>query len=163
MLAQFGMFFTGGSRDNNNGMGIVGSLLMIILAPIAAMIVQMAISRTREYAADDFGGRVTGHPLWLASALGKIDNAARQIPNQHAERAPATAPLFIINPLSGRGMDNLFATHPATENRIVALQQLAREIGDSGFDTPRRGPWGAGAPTRAPHAATPGTFSGPWG
>src|SRR5215208_5782817 len=84
MLAQFGMFF-GGNRDNNNGFGVIGTLAMVVLAPLAAMLVQMAISRTREYAADDLGGRIAGRPLALASALAKISNAAEQIPNDTAE------------------------------------------------------------------------------
>lgn len=100
MLAQFGMFF-GGNRDNNNGLGIVGSILMMILAPLGAMLVQMAISRTREYAADNLGARIVGQPMWLASALVKIEGAAHQVPNFEAERNPATAHMFIINPLSG--------------------------------------------------------------
>jgi heat shock protein HtpX len=149
MLAQFGLFF-GGNRDNNGGLGIIGTLAMVILAPVAAMLVQMAISRTREYAADNMGARISGQPAWLASALAKIDNAARQIENVPAERNPATAPLFIINPLSGARMDNLFSTHPATENRIAALEQLAAEMGQSS-----RG-WSA-----AP--ATGGGGAGPWG
>lgn len=154
MVAQFGMFF-GGSRDNN-GPGIVGRLALMILAPLAAMLVQMAISRTREYAADDLGGRICGQPLWLASALAKIENAAHQIPNENAERSPATAHMFIINPLSGRAMDNLFTTHPATQNRIAALQRLAGQLGNQGsrpraasaapaggtWNGQRRGPWG---------------------
>ena len=90
---------------------------MMILAPIAAMLVQMAISRTREYAADNLGARIAGRPDWLASALRKLEAAAHVIPNEDAERNPATAHMFIVNPLSGRGMDNLFATHPSTENR----------------------------------------------
>ena len=101
----------------------------MILAPLAAMLVQMAISRTREYAADNLGARIAGQPMWLASALVKIDDAAHQVPNWEAERNPATAHMFIINPLSGHGMDNLFSTHPSTENRIAALQQLAAELG----------------------------------
>ena len=131
MLAQFGLFF-GGHRDNN-GFGIVGTLLMVILAPIAAMIVQMAISRTREYAADELGGRISGNPRALASALGKIAGAAEMIENDTAERHPATAHLFIINPLSGQHLDNLFSTHPATENRIAALERLAIEMGQGRF------------------------------
>jgi heat shock protein HtpX len=155
MLAQFGMFFRG---NNNNGPGLIGSLAMMILAPMAAMLVQMAISRTREYAADDMGARICGQPMWLASALAKISNAAHQIPNPEAERNPATAHMFIINPLSGQGMDNLFATHPSTENRIAALQQLATQFGGRGgfapaapTSAPSGGPWGAG------------TRRGPWG
>jgi len=128
MLAQFGMFF-GGHRNNNSGPGVIGSVVMMILAPLAAMLVQMAISRTREYAADNLGARIAGQPMWLASALVKIENAAHQVPNMEAERNPATAHMFIVNPLSGRGMDNLFTTHPSTENRIAALQQLAAELG----------------------------------
>ena len=139
MLAQFGFFF-GGHRGNNNGPGAIASIVMMILGPLAAMLVQMAISRTREYAADNLGARIAGQPMWLASALVKIENAAHQVPNMEAERNPATAHMFIVNPLSGRGMDNLFTTHPSTENRIAALQQLARELGTSGGMS--RGPWG---------------------
>jgi heat shock protein HtpX len=147
MLAQFGMFF-GGHRDNNSGPGIVGSILMMILAPLGAMLVQMAISRTREYAADNLGGRIVGQPMWLASALVKIENAAHQVPNFDAERNPATAHMFIINPLSGHGVDNLFATHPSTQNRINALEELAAELGTqtpsvgANENYPPRGPWG---------------------
>jgi heat shock protein HtpX len=152
MLAQFGLFFGGGHRDNNNGLGIIGTIAMVILAPIAAMLVQMAISRTREYAADALGAHISGRPDALASALAKISNAAQQIPNPEAERNPATAHLFIVNPLTGHGMDNLFSTHPSTENRIAALQQMAREMGQGGFGgrTP--------ASTSVPRAA-----AGPWG
>jgi heat shock protein HtpX len=148
MLAQFGMFFRGGNRDNS-GLGVVGSVLMLILAPLAAMIVQMAISRTREYAADNLGARVSGRPDALASALVKISRIAEEVPNDTAETHPATAPLFIVNPLSGRGMDNLFSTHPSTENRVAALDKLSREMGLGGFDgaahgedTRSHGPWG---------------------
>jgi heat shock protein HtpX len=156
MLAQFGMFF-GGNRDNN-GPGMIGSIAMMILAPFGAMLVQMAISRTREYAADNLGARIVGQPLWLASALAKIDNAAHQIPNMEAERNPATAHMFIINPLSGHGVDNLFTTHPSTANRIAALQQLAAELGaggatssaGAGANNPRRGPWGRPPASRGP-------------
>jgi len=150
MLAQFGMFF-GGNR-NNNPLGIVGMLAMVILAPLAAMLVQMAISRSREYAADRMGAEICGRPRWLASALAKISNAAHRIPNEAAEANPATAHLFIINPLSGERMDNLFSTHPATENRIAALEALERgmggasavNLGTAGGASPwgSRGPWG---------------------
>jgi heat shock protein HtpX len=148
MLAQFGMFFRGGNRDNS-GLGIVGWVLMLILAPLAAMVVQMAISRSREYAADNLGARISGRPDALASALVKISRIAEQVPNDTAEAHPTTAPLFIINPLSGRGMDNLFSTHPSTENRIAALKKLSREMGLGSFGTAApsgdmrlRGPWG---------------------
>jgi heat shock protein HtpX len=149
MLAQFGMFFRGSNRDGNNGLGIIGSVLMLILAPLAAMIVQMAISRSREYAADNLGARISGQPDALASALVKISHVAEAVPNDTAETHPTTAPLFIINPLSGRGMDNLFSTHPSTENRIAALEKLSREMGLGSFDgaahvgdTRSHGPWG---------------------
>jgi heat shock protein HtpX len=150
MLAQFGMFF-GGNR-NNNPLGIVGVLAMVILAPLAAMVVQMAISRSREYQADRLGGMIVGRPRYLASALAKLGNAARQIPNEAAEANPATAHLFIVNPLSGERMDNLFSTHPAMENRIAALEALEREMGG-----------GAGFETQAAGAGPWSTSRGPWG
>src|SRR5215471_18508974 len=157
MLAQFGMFFGGGNR-NNNGLGAIGTIAMMILAPFGAMLVQMAISRTREYAADNLGARIAGQPMWLASALVRIENATHQIPNMDAEHNPATAHMFIVNPLSGRGMDNLFTTHPSTENRIAALQQLAAELGTSRAtpqprpesDYPAHGPWNRSPPSRGP-------------
>ncbi|MCF8483389.1 MAG: zinc metalloprotease HtpX [Rhodospirillum sp.] len=139
MLANFAFFF-GGNRDNNNPLGFVGVILMMILAPMAAMLVQMAVSRTAEYRADRTGAELCGHPLWLANALAKIDRGARAIENPTAEHNPATAHLFIINPLHGKKMDNLFTTHPATENRIAKLRALAVEMGQA--PTPRRGPWG---------------------
>jgi heat shock protein HtpX len=155
MLAQFGMFFSG-NRNNNNGMGIIGTLAMVILAPIAAMLVQMAISRTREYAADRMGAQIAGEPMWLVTGLQRIENAAHQIPNEAAENNPATAHMFIINPLSGQRMDNLFSTHPATENRVAALMQLAAEMGRTG--QARGQPWSAPA-----QGTAHGTAHGPWG
>jgi len=139
---------------------------MVILAPIAAMLVQMAISRTREYAADNLGARIAGRTDGLSSALVKISNAAHQIPNETAEMNPATAHLFIINPLTGHGMDNLFSTHPSTENRLAALQELARELGQGGYGNGPRagsaprpaGPWGNVGQSSG--GATP---RGPWG
>lgn len=159
MIAQFGFFF-GGSRDNNNGnpLGLVGAILLMILAPLIAMIVQMAVSRTREYAADRGGAEICGQPLWLASALGKLHNAAHRIPNQHAEAQPATAHLFIVNPLSGRGVDNLFSTHPNVANRIAALEEIAGEMGRGSY-TP------APQPRRAARASVPSSQPrrrGPW-
>ncbi|WP_292642288.1 zinc metalloprotease HtpX, partial [Mesorhizobium sp.] len=127
MLGNFALFF-GGNRDNNNPFGFVGVLVAMIVAPFAAMVVQMAVSRTREYEADRRGAEICGHPLWLASALDKIARGAERIRNPDAERNPATAHLFIINPLSGERMDSLFSTHPATENRIAALQAMARQM-----------------------------------
>ncbi len=129
MLANFAMFFGGSNnRENNNPLGFVGVLIAMIVAPFAAMLVQMAISRTREYSADKRGAEICGNPLWLASALGKIAVAAGRVPNNDAERNPATAHMFIINPLSGERMDNLFSTHPNTENRIAALQEMGRTM-----------------------------------
>jgi heat shock protein HtpX len=165
MLGNFAMFSgLGGNRDNNNGIGLIGTLAMVILAPLAAMLVQMAISRTREYAADNLGAQISGEPLALASALAKISSAAHAIPNETAEHSPATAHMFIVNPLSGARMDNLFSTHPATENRIAALQQLAGAAGRS-YARPQaraaaggpslNGPWGGNAPR--------GRSAGPWG
>src|SRR5215471_14278114 len=134
MLAQylqFGALF-GGHRENNNSIGWIGALIAMILAPLAAMLVQMAISRSREYQADRMGAQLCGQPLWLASALHKIEGYAHQIRNEPAEAAPATAHLFIINPLTGEGMDNLFSTHPNTANRIRELEKLAAELGAGG-------------------------------
>jgi heat shock protein HtpX len=160
MLAQFGLFFGGGARDNNSGLGVIGTLVMVILAPIAAMIVQMAISRTREYAADELGARISGRPDALASALARISNAAQAIENQSAERAPATAHLFIVNPLTHHGMDNLFSTHPSTENRIAALQRLSLEGMGGGMGT-GAGQGGFGRRSSVP--SYPARPRGPWG
>lgn len=149
MLANFGMFF-GGNRDRNNPLGAVGAILLVILAPLAAMLVQMAISRTREYGADRGGAEISGQPLALASALAKISGMAHQIENPTAEANPATAHMFIINPLSGERMDSLFSTHPDPTNRINALRRIAQEMGRasedgisgrSGRQVPS-GPWG---------------------
>ncbi|MGQ4273619.1 zinc metalloprotease HtpX [Terrihabitans sp. B22-R8] len=163
MLANFAFLF-GGNRDNNNGgFGMIGTIAIMILAPIGAMIVQMAISRSREYEADKLGAEICGQPIWLASALGKIAGAAHRVENVEAEHNPATAHMFIINPLSGARMDNLFSTHPDTGNRIAALQQLAAQMGTStgaGFGRAQPspsvarsgngGPWGGGGARRGP-------------
>lgn len=140
MLAQFGLFF-GGSRENNNPIGFVGVLLAAIVAPFAAMLVQSAISRTREYSADKRGAEICGNPMWLASALEKIAGVGASRRMSSAEDNPATAHMFIINPLHGERMDNLFSTHPATENRIRALMQMGGEI-----DVAPSGPWSARSP-----------------
>jgi heat shock protein HtpX len=145
MLAQFGGLFGGGNRENNGSpFGFIGMLAMIILAPLAAGLIQMAISRSREYEADKMGAYICQRPLWLASALEKISNAAKRITFWQAERNPATAHMFIINPLSGARLDNLFSTHPNPQNRIAALVRLAEEMGHSGAsaEAGRRGPWG---------------------
>lgn len=138
MLANFGMFF-GGGRSRDNPFGVIGVILMVFLAPLAAMIVQMAISRTREYGADRGGAEISGKPLALASALEKISGAAHRVVNDSAEANPATAHLFIINPLSGARMDNLFSTHPDTANRIAELEKMA---GSMNVRPAPRGPWG---------------------
>ena len=127
MLANFALFFFG-SRER---LGLVGSLLMMILAPMAAALVQMAISRTREYAADKAGAEICGQPLWLASALEKIAMGAARIDNPAAERNPGTAHMFIVNPLHAYKRDNLFATHPATENRVAALRAMPGQRGQA--------------------------------
>jgi len=143
MLAQFGLFF-GGARNNGSPFGFIGIILMVILAPIAAGLIQMAISRSREYKADELGAEICQRPMWLASALEKIAGAAKQIQNQRAERNPATAHMFIINPLAGLRMDSLFSTHPPTEERISRLQAMAREMGrGGGVSEAEGGPWGA--------------------
>lgn len=128
MLGNFAFLFGGNRENNNNPLGFVGVLVAMIVAPLAAMLVQMAISRTREYSADRRGAEICGNPVWLASALAKIAGDATVIHNNDAERNPATAHMFIINPLSGERMDNLFSTHPNTENRIAALQRMAGEF-----------------------------------
>lgn len=130
MLANFALFF-GGNR--NNPLGIVGTIAVMILAPIAAMLVQMAISRTREYGADAGGAEICGNPLWLASALQKLERGAQSVDNSVAEDNPATAHMFIVNPLHARSVDNLFSTHPNTANRVRKLREMAGE--------PQR-PWG---------------------
>lgn len=152
MLGNFAFFFRGA---RNNALGIVGMLAAMFLAPMAAALVQMAISRTREYSADRRGAEICGNPLWLASALGKIAGSAGKIVNEDAERNPATAHMFIINPLSGQRMDGLFSTHPATENRIAALRDMAAD-----FSQPSRAePAGQARPRREEQPDS----SGPWG
>ena len=122
MLANFMMFF--GNRRNNQ-MGFLGILAMMILAPLAASLIQMAISRSREYEADRVGAEICGNPMWLASALQRIEGFAKKIDNYSAERNPSTAHMFIINPLHAHKHDRLFSTHPSTTNRINALKILA--------------------------------------
>jgi len=158
MLANFAFFF-GGRGNGNNQVGFIGTLALMILGPLAAGLVQMAISRTREYEADREGAEISGQPLWLASALEKIAGAAHQIPNMVAERNPASAHLFIVNPLSGARMDNLFSTHPSLENRVARLVEVSKEMGAAGA-VPRlaaepSGPWSTGQ--------SAGRQSGPWG
>jgi len=148
-LANFAFLF-GGRDENGRSTGIVGTIAMMILAPMAAGLVQMAISRGREYEADRGGAEISGDPEALAAALRKIEAYAKGgYMNPDAERHPATAHMFIINPLTGHGTDNLFSTHPATENRVAALLRM---IGK----TPA-------APARSSGTAVPVTDRGPWG
>lgn len=125
-IAQFGMLFGGGHNENGerNVNPIIGILVML-LAPLAATLIQMAISRSREFEADRGGAEICRDPKALASALEKIHNYAHQIPNETAEAHPETGQMMIINPLSGRSFDSLFSTHPRTEERIEKLMQMA--------------------------------------
>jgi heat shock protein HtpX len=126
MLANFGMFF-GHSQDNRPNM--LATLAAVIVAPFAAMIVQMAISRHREYGADRAGAEISGKPLALASALSKLASGAARVPNPVLAQNPAAAQLYIVPAFSGGGGDSLFSTHPGTENRIAALHAIANEMG----------------------------------
>lgn len=133
MLANFAFFFGG---RNRNPLGLIGMLVVTLLAPIAAMLVQMAVSRTREFEADRMGAELSGRPLWLASALQRIETGAQQIDNRAADANPATAHMFIVNPLHG-GFSGLFASHPSTEERIARLRAMAAAMGQG----PEPGPW----------------------
>ena len=159
-LANFALFFGGGGNDEERPGGLIGTLALMILAPMAAGLVQMAISRTREYEADKVGAEIAGDPGALASALQKIESHARRIVNPTAERNPASGQLFIINPLAGKGADNLFSTHPATGNRVKALMALGVKAGLTS-----RPPAFAAAPgpagTSVPVTRRPAP--GPWG
>ena len=129
MLANFALFF-GNRRDNP--LGIVGVILVMVLAPLAAMLVQMAISRTREYAADRGGAEISGNPMGLASALAKIEALAQGRDLPAADANPASAHMFIINPIHAARIQGLFRTHPATEDRIFRLRELAGEMAAGG-------------------------------
>ncbi|SDB64137.1 zinc metalloprotease HtpX [Belnapia rosea] len=157
MLAQFGFLFGGRTEDGRrNPFGPIGALLLVIVGPIAAMLVQMAISRSREYEADKLGAEICGDPRWLASGLQKLEHYKQGLVNHTAEAHPASAHLFIINPLSGLRMDSLFTTHPPTEERIRRLLAMAPSV-------PTRGGWG-GTPVAPP--ASPWGSTGrrnPWG
>jgi len=162
-LANFALFFGGNDRERPGG--IIGTIALMLLAPMAAGLVQMAISRGREYEADRVGAEIAGDPQALASALQKIDAYAKRITNQTAERNPASGQMFIINPLAGRGADNLFSTHPATGNRVRALMELGAKMGiqsrartpDLTQPRPAAGFTTTGVPT------TPTEPRGPWG
>ena len=124
-LANFAMFFGGRDQDGRPANAVV-SIIVAIIAPLAAMLIQMAISRAREFEADRGGAEISGDPLALASALGKIDAYARGIPFPTAEAHPATAQMMIMNPLAGGAIDNLFSTHPKTAERIARLEAMTR-------------------------------------
>jgi heat shock protein HtpX len=123
-IAQFGMLFSGGGRDR--GVHPAVALLIMIVAPLAAMLIQMAISRAREFEADKGGAEISGDPEALASALKKIHDYAHQIPMDTAEQHPETAQMMIINPLSAGGLKGLFSTHPQTEARVAKLMAMVR-------------------------------------
>ena len=158
MLASFGGLL-GGGRDSE-GRPLVNPVVAIaamILAPMAAMLVQMAISRGREYEADRMGAEISGQPLWLASALAKLHVGTQQIPNRAADANPATAHMYIANPLSAGGMASLFSTHPPMEERIARLEAMAGETSvqpQASPAAPSRGPWATAPPTPR---------RGPWG
>ena len=156
-LANFALFFGGNDRERPGG--IIGTIALMVLAPMAAALVQMAISRGREYEADKHGAEISGDPEALASALQKIEAYAHGIVNVTAERNPATGQMFIINPLAGRGADNLFSTHPSTGNRVEALMKLV------GRHAPPRAPIVTGGGRRGA-TAVPTTDQprsrGPW-
>ena len=166
-IANWGMFFGGGRREN--GPGVIATIGIAILAPMAAGVVQMAVSRSREYEADREGGLLCGNPLWLASALAKISGGAEAIHDDAVEQRPAMAHLFIVNPLAGGFRDNLFSTHPDTQNRIDALVALAQQMGvTQHFDAPQAAPSvaepqppGGWSPLRQRQASpAPGSFLG---
>ena len=135
-LAQWGWFlggaygYSGGGRRSNDGGSIIGLLLMMVLAPLAAMLVQMAVSRTREYAADEGGAKLSGKPHALASALQKIELWNKhKIPPGATSKSPVMSSLYIINPFKGSLMMELFSTHPATEKRVARLENIAANMG----------------------------------
>ena len=149
MLANFAMFF--GDRRNNN-LGLIGMIVMMILAPLAASLIQMAISRRREYLADQTGDEICGNPLWLASALTSIESFASKIDNHEAEKNPATAHMFIINPLHAHAHDRLFSTHPNTANRVAALEDMVDK--QKPIQSTRRSPF--------PRTGNKGRLKNPW-
>ncbi len=159
MLASFGGFFGGGRDANGNRLASpIVAIAAMFLAPLGASLVQMAISRSREFEADRSGAELTGHPLWLASALRKLEQGTTQIPNRTADEHPALAHLYIANPLSGGGLASLFSTHPSMDERVARLEAMAGQPLSAMNMAPAApapsSPWGAApAPPRR----------GPWG
>ncbi|MBF0414834.1 MAG: zinc metalloprotease HtpX [Magnetococcales bacterium] len=126
-MAQWGAIFgMGRSNEEGGNSGGIGGFIMMLLAPLAAMLIQMAISRSREYGADQRGAELCGNPLWLANALNKLEAGSQRLPMGTAQANPASSHLFIVNPLSGNFLAGLFSTHPPMEDRIHRLQQMAR-------------------------------------
>jgi heat shock protein HtpX len=163
---QFSMLFGGSRSGQSRSLGIIGMLIAVIVAPMAAMLVQMAISRSREYVADRTGGEICGNPLWLASALEKIQSYAHRVPMESAEEMPASAHIFIINPLTGRGFDNLFSTHPNTANRISELHRQATEMNirpEAGGYSRQTAPRQPTSPWRRARSSPGRARRGPWG
>lgn len=152
MLGNFAMFF---GNNRNNPLGFIGVLAAMIVAPMAAMMVQMAISRTREFAADKLAAEMCGRPDWLASALARIGQLSSRGRIVTAERNPASAHLFISNPLAGSRFAGLFATHPPMEQRIAKLDALAQSWGDQPFE--------GSAQQRQTRPTSRSAKSGPWG
>lgn len=175
MLGNYAIFF-GGNRSGNNPLGGLGTIVAVLVAPFAAMMVQMAVSRTREYSADERGSEISGNPRALASALRKIAAATQRIRNPLAEANPSMAHLFIANPLHGELMDSLFSTHPNVENRIAILEDMAKsgafqpqgnrprvEATDQEATSPDAGPWGKANPAEEDSQPEQKPASGPWG
>jgi heat shock protein HtpX len=163
MLAQFGGLFGAGRDGEGRPANPIIGILLMILAPLAAMLVQMAISRHREYEADRAGARLSGQPLWLASALAKLHNFSQRIPNEQAEARPATAHLFIVNPLFGGALDSLFSTHPKMENRIARLEAMMGESSRGAYQRPALSP--VRTSVRSTRSSVPTTRrrrGGPW-
>jgi heat shock protein HtpX len=158
MLANFALFFRGGGNRGN----ALAMLLAVFVAPFAAMIVQMAISRTREYSADRTGAEIHGNPRALASALAKLAQGAARVPNPVTERNPAAAALYIV-PGARSGRDNLFSTHPDTGNRIAALEALADEMGLGGPPPVVEGGRPTVIPTAVPKSRRGGSALDPHG
>lgn len=132
MVAKAGMFLGTQRSQDSNTRGSAGfGILMVLVAPIAAALVQLAVSRSREYGADEAGAKLCQHPLWLASALRKLEIGNQENPMPTAQEHPTTAHMFIVNPLTGEGLNNLFSTHPPIEKRIQRLQAMARNSSQS--------------------------------
>jgi heat shock protein HtpX len=155
MLAQFGGMFAMRGRDGQRGSNPIAAIAVMILGPIAAAIVQMAISRAREYEADREGAEIAGDPEWLASGLERLEAGSRQAVNEAAEANPATAHMFIVNPLSAGGIRGLFTTHPPTAERVARLRAM-RPTGGLAMGAPAGvSPWSVTRPSVTPPSRNP--------